>query len=106
MGSWNETCMISNLPIIEDESIIAFKIRACKPIRSLCYPDDLYEPITFPVKGKYDSYGDIKISDPESAVAKHFLSINDTLVFIKQNICLQYYVQQCICRAVYYYASS
>lgn len=71
MGDWAETCFFSNLPIEDGESIVAFLLRT-KPKRytklgdSMCYPDDLFDPISLPLRGTYDGYGRITLDDDHS----------------------------------------
>lgn len=62
MGYWNEVCFMSGLPILSNESVYAFvlmpRIDVVKE-GAVCYKDDKYVPIGFPIKGKYNEYGGI-----------------------------------------------
>lgn len=52
MGSWNETCALSHLPILPGD----------ETVKLLCYSGYQTEllPVTLPVVGGYDDYGDIE----------------------------------------------
>lgn len=61
MGSWNETCDITHLPIEEGSEIVFIPLykRQLTLDRGV-YVDDLYVPITTPIYGKYDDYGSLE----------------------------------------------
>lgn len=78
MGDWNETCAISKLTIKGGEKVRLLPIamnpwhiqtisglpediatRACYSGRSGCYIKDLYSPICYPIRGRYNTYGSI-----------------------------------------------
>src|SRR6478735_181127 len=63
MGSWLQTCMISNLPIDWDEKVkVIFLEKNIDNIDSGCYPTCYYKPIHVPLDGIYNDYGyDISI---------------------------------------------
>lgn len=66
MGSWNETCFITQLPITYGDKIRAFAITENSKMRGggICYPNDAWYPIGPAVKGIYGDYGRIyKIED-------------------------------------------
>ena len=83
MGSWKETCMMSNLPIHCGDEVAAFVLRPTYNVDeegTVCYADDRYAPVGFPVRGKYDDYGCVEqITNAE---------MHDTL--FRQN---QYYIK-------------
>lgn len=65
MGSWNGTCMISNLPIISGEEVKLVLIHAPygkEEIKksSYCYPNGIFHPGTFALNGKYNDYGGVE----------------------------------------------
>ncbi len=56
MGSWNGTCGLSGLPIIEGEEIYVFPIEEAYR-DSFCYATALYKPVIVPFRAKYNDYG-------------------------------------------------
>lgn len=79
MGSWNETCMVTNLPIFEGNEIIAFVI--AKPGQLIphveyenkfkavsVYSTDEYVPASFAIHGYYDDSGKIKINSEKTSL--------------------------------------
>lgn len=65
MGSWDATCMASNLGISAGTPVRALLICQNK------YPEmnDYYTPILWPIKAKYDDYGGIDGYDPKDVEA-------------------------------------
>ena len=62
MGCWNEVCMMSGLPILYNEPVYAFVLMPRVDVTregAVCYKDDKYVPVGFPIKGKYNDYGGI-----------------------------------------------
>lgn len=64
MGCWNETCSITNLPILDGEPVVAFVLQN-NPYRAdadkVCvYPDDIWAPVGFPIFGDYADYGNME----------------------------------------------
>lgn len=59
MGSWNNTCGLSNLPIHANEAVYVFPIREkdLSGYRSHCYANALYDPVLTPFEAKYNDYG-------------------------------------------------
>ena len=61
MGSWNGTCMISNLPIIYGEKIklVLLEVQNGRELNSsgVTYPYDIMTPLFMPISGKYNDYG-------------------------------------------------
>lgn len=66
MGSWNGTCMISNLPINSGDDIKLVLIRKNYEFDRLdlsggyVYITDIFTPSFLPISGKYDDYGMIE----------------------------------------------
>ena len=78
MGCWNETCMLSHLPItINDEiKVIILMKRHNEPCAENIYFDDGYTPITFPFDALYDEYGGITNPSMPNYVAKQLQSLS------------------------------
>jgi len=66
MGSWNETCMLSNLPITPGDKVVWLLI-AESPYESRegCYHNDFYHIRSVPIYGSYGDYGRIEISNDQ-----------------------------------------
>tara|TARA_R110000796_G_scaffold162503_2_gene279290 strand:- start:6136 stop:7065 length:930 start_codon:yes stop_codon:yes gene_type:complete len=66
MGSWNGTCMISNLPINSGDEIKLVLIRKNSGFNRLnlsggyIYTTDIFTPSFLPISGKYNDYGMIE----------------------------------------------
>lgn len=68
MGSWNATCMVSNLPIEygDDVKVIILKSKRSKTYKempeesSFCYSDTLYSPLFLQFDAKYNDYGAVQ----------------------------------------------
>lgn len=57
MGCWNETCMLTNLPIlIGNPTVILFLQQNYTP-HAGCHPDGYFRPVSLPIEGLYDDYG-------------------------------------------------
>lgn len=70
MGCWNETCALSNLPILAGEDVV-FLILTRNPYsenecKTGCGIGDHWFPRTLPVFAKYDDYGSIEGWDPKT----------------------------------------
>ena len=80
MGSWNETCDITHLPIEEGSEIVFIPLykRQLTLDRGV-YVDDLYVPITTPIYGKYDDYGSLE----DCSMSK---KANDFLLSLKYSV--------------------
>lgn len=72
MGSWNETCMLSGLPIMEGDGCTAVLLLKAPYYHNGCYACGEYLPV-FLIKGTYDGYGRILPDDgPETkALLRH-----------------------------------
>lgn len=76
MGCWNETCMVSNLPIGYKDPIIAYLIsydnyKDQKDFSGTCYTTDKSFPISLPIKCNYNDYGSIKNYNENDLAIKH-----------------------------------
>ena len=66
MGCWNETCLMSNLPIMAGEKVAMMLLSNrfadvnYGPTGVLTEHDDVWAPICFPIIGEYDDYGGIE----------------------------------------------
>ena len=64
MGCWNETCMVSHLPIFENDKVammlIIPRFSDDGPVSITAEYDDAWMQLGFPFIGKYDEYGGIK----------------------------------------------
>lgn len=69
MGCWNQTCMLSRLPIHAGDKVVAFLIHETPFGHSggICYSTDLYQPIFIPIYGQYNDYGAIEECPEQSA---------------------------------------
>lgn len=71
MGSWNETCGLSNLPISPGEKVV-FLMLTKNPHedhvgRSGCYHTDFFFVRSIPLYGVYDDYGKVAIDSGQDA---------------------------------------
>lgn len=57
MGCWNETCMLTHLPIEEGEDTVCVFIAQQPGDRDTIHSDAIYAPISLPLFGEYDDYG-------------------------------------------------
>lgn len=78
MGSWHETCGITQLPIQEGEDVALFILEEYKGYVSekngFTASHHLYNPIGPPVFGRYNEYGTIdNISDDGNLIYKHMI---------------------------------
>lgn len=61
MGCWNETCAITNLPICWSDPTVAIPLERNPYNKDACiYPDDMWRPISLPLFGTYDDYGNLE----------------------------------------------
>lgn len=77
MGSWYETCNVSNLPIVTDDEVVVILLeKRAHPHKEGFYPDDIYTPISTPIYGKYDDdYGVIDCKMDKNA-ENYILNLN------------------------------
>lgn len=57
MGTWNETCMLSHLPILEGEEVGGVLLAQKNNSKRTSYPDEIWQPISPVIMGEYDGYG-------------------------------------------------
>lgn len=85
MGSWNATCMVTNLPILAGDPVVAQIIVAepfSDPLKSAAdsnYPHDRFVPVGWPLRAKYNDYG--YIDDIEQSVYA-----DDTLDYLRKHL--------------------
>lgn len=60
VGSFNQNCAISNLPITPGTPVRYFLLVETKVGTPALYPTDWYAPRTFPLRGVYEDYGDLR----------------------------------------------
>lgn len=65
MGCWNETCGVSQLPIVAGKKVKAFLITESKYEDNIrgsgtCYPMDYFVPFFLPVSASYNDYGSVE----------------------------------------------
>lgn len=61
MGCYNETCILTNLPIRYKDKVVGIVLeRTIASPESYINPDDEWRPIGFPVFGEYNEYGGIE----------------------------------------------
>jgi hypothetical protein len=60
MGSWNGTCVISNLHIHARQDVVVFLLAKNQSEQTFCYSNALYEPCLIPFYGEYDDYGAVE----------------------------------------------
>ena len=76
MGCWNGTCGISQMPITVGERVACFFLKHNKHSDNggsgFCYSDNQYCPITMPIFGEYNDYGEVeKIDKNRDFVLEH-----------------------------------
>ena len=57
MGSWNETCMVSNLHIRCRQKIVVLMLTQHRGYASRCYSNAFYDACPLPFYGEYNDYG-------------------------------------------------
>lgn len=96
MGCWNETCMISQLPIPVGERIKYFVLLSNYPNnlpQRMYYTHDIYAPIYLPLTGDYDDYGGIENIEKDVAFQlltehfskKHGMTLTEALDVIQED---------------------
>lgn len=82
MGSWNATCAVSNLPIRKGEAVRLIMMAQTPRLGrqggtpgTPVYSYDAWMPISLPIRGKYDGYGQVDVADPEHWSVKAFMII-------------------------------
>lgn len=75
MGSWNETCAITNLPIFVGDRIMCMIMARTKSDLGDAYSaDSILQPVGLPFVGEYDDYGSIENVECPDFVSKFILS--------------------------------
>lgn len=91
MGSWDETCAISNLPITEgDRARVIALSPGPKTIRyemadrdeedfneinsGFCYPSDIWQPFSLAILTTYEDYGNFKLVSKKDPSFEHFFN--------------------------------
>ncbi len=57
MGTWNETCMLSHLPILEGDDVGTVLLAQNRDSMRTSYPDEVWKPISPVIQGEYNGYG-------------------------------------------------
>lgn len=73
MGCWNETCALSNLPIIVGDRVKFLVLLNIGVAGKTYYYNDNYIPLCLPMSGEYDDYGAIENIEADEMTAT-FLS--------------------------------
>ena len=63
VGSWNETCGITHLPIYEDDPVVVFFLeKSSEKVApgGVCHPVSVWAPFGLPVSGRYADYGNVE----------------------------------------------
>lgn len=60
MGCWNETCSLSNLPILLGEKVKFVILLNMGAVGKSYYYNDSYIPLCLPISGEYNEYGSIE----------------------------------------------
>lgn len=73
MGCWNATCGLTGLPITDNDPVIAMVIQE-ERLRdgNPCYPWEMWSPASVIVRGLYDDYGGVHLTDAE----RHTLALS------------------------------
>lgn len=77
MGSWDETCAISNLPISPGDKVywlLLTKNPYTKFSETGCYSNDFFFVRSIPILGKYEDCGEVKVSDGEELFVQAMLN--------------------------------
>lgn len=78
MGCWNGTCGLTRLPILEgDRTVLVVLRQRARDLTGggIVYQNDVFEPITPPIKGVYNDYGNIEYIEPNPITEKYLKSI-------------------------------
>lgn len=60
MGSFNGTCMISNLHVTAGQDVVVFMLAKNSNPYNSCYENSFYSPCPIPFYGKYNDYGAVE----------------------------------------------
>lgn len=67
MGCWNESCMLTHLPIFSGEDVYAFLLLEHPFETNYCYASGAYVPIAV-VRGKYNDYGGLETIEQKDRI--------------------------------------
>ena len=84
MGCWNETCMISHLPIHEGEQVGAVILARVGDSHTSSHCDEVWKPVSPVFMGEYTGYGSISVADDDYYAKKVMVAyhnINKSLPF-------------------------
>jgi hypothetical protein len=78
MGCWNETCSISNLPILYGEEVVLIPLISNNILLNgeSCYITDAYTPLSLPIYGKYNDYGGVEDAKTIKENEEFLLNLN------------------------------
>ena len=78
MGCWNETCLMSNMPIRRGDKVVLLVLRPqlhrYAEEGNQSRPDAFFIPVGFPIVGTYDDYGSIDVSEEEAEKVNGFFA--------------------------------
>ena len=75
MGCWNETCMVTHLPIFAGDRVVSMIVaRTQEEYGMMCYSDSLFQPVGLPFAGEYDDYGSVENIECPEFVRNYILS--------------------------------
>ena len=84
MGSWNETCQLSHLPIVWNDKVkcIILLRNTDEPVAKSYHYNKIYAPLMLPIEGIYDDYGCLEnVTD----VSDYTLRLMENLQFVDKN---------------------
>lgn len=91
MGSWTETCGISNMPVNDGDEVVLIYLKQNQFRKSDreasrgVYPGHFYAPATLPLYGTYADYGSVDVSEgPENDAGR--ISIRNVIKWMKWDL--------------------
>lgn len=86
MGSWNGTCGLTQMPIVDGDKVVLFPVMKNKHADNggggFTYAHNQYSAISLPLYGEFDDYGGIEnISKNENFVLDHFVKLAKRKLF-------------------------
>ena len=88
MVTWNQTCAVTNLPILYDDEVVLFLLEHSRfhegffPFTG--YIDSNCTPLYFAIRGKYDDYNGIKDIQNAERIADYLNSLGTNKVFPRE----------------------
>lgn len=70
MGCWKETCMVTQYPITAGDPVVGFILKESD------YVSGVYRPVSLPIFGNYDDYGNIEDIEEDSITTKMYTDAN------------------------------